>query len=427
MKRSIAIFSLFALVLLPMAAGAQSAVIEIGSDTENVSTMLTRGTGSTLPAPVIKAKWEMNKHVLFDGQGNVSNMADLGDDDSIEAGAQLAPSGIYLDDVEYSICAIVTDQGVENTNISSVAAKEIYFPQGIAIHADPAIADKTDGGPAPAVNTPQNVPSSGYDYGSDGCGTDKTGTDEVGFTRLTKADGYALFCGKVKDENYNLPNFYAIPTGGTYDYNEICAPDGELMENHAFVYCGNTSLYYEDPAGDYEIVVKAQTKDGQTDVEENILTYLPLQSFDVDFRDGINYGKIDMTNQWYGAGDGITASGDKTFGNARPTLRNLGNVRLYIGVQQDDMKFGTTNGVSNIHYRARIGNSDADWFSYDPNMNGDIAWLEDILDLSEDEKIDFNVMISQWPSTSSTWNGSMILTSQQAEFRHCANSVGELD
>lgn len=422
MKKAIFIFSILSLLIAPMTSWA--GVINIPSDTESVGTSLTRGTGSGSLAPVIKAKWEMKDHVIFGTDGTVTNLAQLGhDDDEIAPYTQIAPSGIYLDEVEYSVCAVVTDQGVENSNISSVAAREIYYPDGIAFHANPAFPDAVNGGPAAGSVTPQGEPASGYDIGLEGCGTDMTGADEVGFTRLTKEDGYALFCENIKEGNTNLPWFYATPTGATYDYNEICAPDGELMENHAFVYCGNTSLYYEDPAGDYEVVVKAQTKDGQTDVESNILEYLPMQSFDVDFHDGINYGKIVTTGQWYGAGDGITASGDKTFGSVRPTLRNLGNVRLYIGVQQDDMKFGTTNGTPNIKYRARIGNNDADWFEYYPNYTGNIAWLEDILDLSEDEKIDFNVKISQWPSAETAWSGNMILTSQQAEFRHCAGSV----
>ena len=73
-----------------------------------------------------------------------------------------------------------------------------------------------------------------------------------------------------------------------------------------------------------------------------------------------------------------------------------------------------------MHYRARIGNNDLDWLEYDPNLGAPV-WLEDILDLSEDEKIDFNVKIAQWPTIATSWNCTMILSSQKAEFRQCVD------
>ena len=239
-----------------------------------VVTGLTKGTGTGTAAPIIKAKWEMKDHILF-SSGVVTNMADMGKDDSTAAHTQIAPSGVFEDYVPYTICAVVTDQGIDNANISSVAAFDILYP-GVAFHSDGA--DEVDGGPASGASTPQGATSPGYDHGVEGCEDDMTGTDEIGLTKLTKDDGYALFCDKVQNGNTNLPWFY-----DAYDYNEICDADGELMENHAFVYCGISDLYYEDPAGDYTIKVKAQVTDGQTDIEVNTLQYLELQSFDVDF------------------------------------------------------------------------------------------------------------------------------------------------
>jgi len=425
-KKMIAMFSLVAVSVCTFGMN-----MAVAGNTVDVPAELTRGTGGGAEAPIIKSKWEMKGHIDFDTDGNVINMGMWDgegnmDDNPVADYTQLAPSGVFESSVPYTICAVVTDQGIENANISSVAALGILYPQNTAFHPHSTIADQIDGGPNQGDQTPQGETSPGNDPGESGCNADMTGADEVGFTRLTKDDGIELFCDRVQGDNTNLPWFYESPTGTIYDYNEICAADGELRENHAFVYCGTHELYYEDPAGDYTVVVKAQTIDGQTDIETNILQYLELQSFDIDFHNGIDYGTIVSTNQWYGAGDGVTDGGDRDFVNTpmRPTVRNLGNVRLYIGVEQDDMGFGTMSGNSNINYRARIGSEDADWLVYDPNLEDPndtetVAWMEDILDLSEDEKMDFNVRVVQWPADEDMWNGDMVLSCQRAEFRAC--------
>lgn len=417
MRKAIAMFSMIAVSFASLGLSvAVATTIEVGT------TVTQGGTGGV--APIIKAKWETKGAIVVtNGVVDSSYMNDGDRDDNRADYTQINPSGVYQDYVPYTICAVVTD-GVTNSSgnqdLAGVWANEVHYPSGIGFHAHPSIADLVDGGPITGP-TPQGVNTSGPDRTATGCYQDVYG-NELELVQLNKDEGIELFCGEradgtinpanIRDYHYgNLPHFYENLTGVTYDYDEICGT--ELPQEQAYVYCGTRSLYYEDPAGDYEIHVKAQNDNTKKDEEINLMTYLELQSFEVDFKAvGINYGVIDNLNQWYGPhGDGDMNTTDM------PTVRNLGNVRLYIGVEQNDMGFGMqSDGTYNVGFRGRIGHEEADWWEYAPNV-GNPAWMEDILDLSIDRKMDFQIKISQWPTGAGC--GTMTLSSQKAEFRQC--------
>ena len=400
----------------------------VGGPVLAAGTSITIGTsvtsdGTSGSVPVILAKWETKKAIEFTNGGAVEssymNNTDRDDNES-EAYTQLSPSGVYEDRVSFTVCAIVTDGVINssgNQDLAGVWTNKTSYPSEYGFHAHSIIADQIDGGPAQGEKTPQNATSPGYDPSDTGCNQDVFG-NELELRQLTKEDGLELFCGNKADgsinpaniKNYgngNLTHFYENNVG----YNEICGTT--LPQEQAYVYCETRSLYYEDPAGDYTISVKAQNTNTLKDQETNIMNYLELQSFDVDFKSaGINYGTISNLNQWYGP------HGDKDMSTVNmPTIRNLGNVRLYIDVLQDDMAFGKQSDDSyNVAYRARIGHEEADWWQYAPYQ---LATLEDILDLSEDEKMDFQIMIKQWPDDAGI--GEMTLSSQKAEFRTCTD------
>ena len=390
-----------------MSGVAMSAPIQMG-------TVLQTGSGDDI-APIIKAKWEMKRAIQFNTDGTVANMSDFTtdlDDAEWTPLAQISPTGVYQDDVPYTICAIVTDghtNSDHNQYLAGVWVSEIHYPYDRAFHTDtvtdynglPIPADKENGGPLGSLQ----------DYGKSGCG-DLVNDSELRLQQLTLEDGIELFCNNVV--NYggdNLTNYY-----DSYNATEIC--EQELPQDEAYVYCAPSTLWYEDPAGDYKIIVKAQntSTNAPKDFEDNLLTYLEMQAWDLDFRT-IDYGPVGNLNQWY------TEGGDKTFstGDGAPTVRNLGNVRLYLGVEQDDMGFNPQPGDNNIHYRARVGHGVIpgwdDYTEYDPNWGGCPVWLEDIIDLSEDEKIDFGVKIEQWLSSQGA--GQIILSHKKAEFRQC--------
>ena len=64
----------------------------------------------------------------------------------------------------------------------------------------------------------------------------------------------------------------------------------------------------------------------------------------------------------------------------------------------------------------KVGNNDADWRIYGPYDNQP---LEDILDLSELEEMDFSILVTKFPAPDATYDGEMWLSATQAEFRQC--------
>jgi hypothetical protein len=348
----------------------------------DVTTSLSRDAGGGGSAPIIKAKWEMN--------GPYSNL--LGTDADTDAGAQFLPSMAWDTNIQYSICAIATDpDGISDVDGVYV---DIYYPESVAFHPeDSSNPDQINGGT-------NNI----FDYGLSGCGEQRE--DESRLTKLSKDDGYNLFCNKIRNDNNNLPSFY-----DQYDYNEICDADGELMKETAYVYCTDEQLIWEDPAGDYTVKVFALDKAGVFSNEfENNFEYLPVTSYEVDFA-SVDYGNVKLNTH-------KRISGDLNFvvNDNRPTVRNTGNTRMYLGITQDDMGFGTTNDVYNVRYDARVGNNEADWKNFYPYAH---KWLEDILDLSETEEVDFSILVTKFPNQNATYSGGMTLDAKYANFRQC--------
>ncbi|MBU1036942.1 hypothetical protein KKF32_02815 [Patescibacteria group bacterium] len=334
-------------------------------------------------APIVKVKWEMN--------GPYYDPYFWGTDDSSQAGAQFHAPGIWEATKTVSFCAVVTDpDGV--AQINGVYA-DFYYPNDRAFHPeDPSHPDQIDGG-TPAVP----------DYGLSGCG-EQVG-DELSLTQLSKADGIELFCNQVRNYNNNLPTWYS-----SYDYDEVCAADGELEKEDAYVYCGDRDIIWEDPAGDYLVEIFALDDPGNfSNTLTNYFEYLPLTAYETDFT-LVDYGNVSLNVQ-------KNIAGDLTWGTSdRPSVRNLGNTRLYMGVVQDDMDLGTTGGVYNVSYRARVGNEEADWSGYVPY--DPTTWLEDILDLSEIEEMDFSILVTKFPNQGPFY-GQMTLSAMFANFREC--------
>lgn len=355
------------------------------SPTPNVDTGLTRGSGGG-QAPVIKVKWEM---------------WDQGKDDSTDAGAQFLPPGIWGNNLNYKVCAIATDPNGA-ADIKGVYA-DIYYPEGIAIH------DKS-----PSTDVHRDPANGDADCGEGGCGAF---IEENTLVKMTKDAGFDLFCNKIRTNNTNLPTF-ASP----YTYDEICKADGELMKETAYVYCDAKTLKWEDPAGMYTVEVFALDQGGNSSATlYNDFEYLPLTAFEKDFSN-VNYGNVMLDTD-------MKVSGDLTFGSGDPTIRNTGNTRLWMSIAQDDMGLGQSSGVWNVKYDARVGNHLLDWspkynpfkLKADPKspIAADYTRLEDILDLSETEEMDFSIKVTKWPNTETGYSGNMWLKADPAPFRDC--------
>jgi hypothetical protein len=327
-------------------------------------------------------------------------MQDTGKDDSTDAGAQFLAPGVWDGHLNYKVCAIATDpNGV--ADLDGVYA-DIYYPADKAYKEDPAHLD----------SHPSVLPQ----VGMGACGAF---IEENTLLPLTKADGYDLFCNKIRNNNNNLPTFN---TG--YNYDEICAADGELMKETAYVYCDAKTLKWEDPAGLYKVVVTAQDKAGNNSASgslTNHFEYLPLTAFAKDFTN-VSYGQVMLNSHQI-------VSGDLTFGSGDASIRNTGNTRLNMKIAQDDMALGQSSGQWNIKFDGRVGNHANDWSNYWPfaykgtgsPTSGQYTKLEDILELSETEEMDFSILITKWPDANTSYSGTMWLDAVFAPFRVCAS------
>ena len=339
------------------------ASVALADTTVNVVTNLTKSTGGGA-TPVVKAKWEMrsNRAVTADGL----------DDGDIGHQAQFLPSGDVAYNTGIEICAVANDpDGLGD--IQAVYA-DMFYP---GVEESPV-------------------------HPTWGCG--EQWGDELELTQLDKQAGIDLFCGLVKTNDVDLPVFYE-----SYNWDEICNTNtGELYKNTAFVYCGTRDLSYEAPAGLYEVKVHAVDTAG-IDSEERVnqFNYIGAVGFETDFT-SVAYGSVKLNTE-------KIVSGDLNMSTpAQPTVTSVGNVRINMKVMQDDMAFGTTGGVYNVGYKARVGSAAADT-SYAPFAE---ATLARTLELSETEEMDFGILVTKFPNNG-PYQGIMTLSAAEVAFVSC--------
>ena len=339
------------------------AVMPVLADTV-LTTQLERDSSGGA-APIVKAKWEMN--VDKDQSGKY-----LGTDDATTTGAQLMPSGVFQDNKQFAICGIATDpNGV--ADINEVYA-DVFYPENIYL------------GPNHEANR-------------QGCGKL---IREISLTKLSKMDGINLVCNAIRTNNTNLPTWQS-----GYNYDEVCKMDGELWKETAYVYCGEMEISYEDPSGMYRTLVMAQDKAGLDGFLQNHFEYLPLTAFETDFTN-VSYGAVRLNTH-------KIINGDLTWGGPLASVRNVGNTRLDMFVRQDDMDLGQTNNLWNVQYDARVG-SDADWAIYDPEVT---TRLQQSLNLSELDEMDFSILIKKFPPESGPYMGTMVLSAEPVAHLAC--------
>jgi len=226
--------------------------------------------------------------------------------------------------------------------------------------------------------------------------------------KLTEQEGIDLFCNNVRFSNDNLPKWQ--PELESDGYNILCGSTGKLRKGEAAVYCGTKTISYEDPAGEYNVRIMAQDMNSGTGIQDHGFYYTEMTSYKVDF-DKIDYGPVKLNIN-------KIVSGDLDFGSEKATIRNEGNVRLKISVNQDDMQLGQTSGSWNVSYGARIGH-EVGFTTYEP---GDTRWINDELDLSEVNEMDFSVLVNKFPyPVPNKFIGTMILGAKKANFTSCSS------
>lgn len=379
---------------------------------QQVTTKLTPDTsGNPGSDPIlVKAKWEMLNLV----SGN-PGVGEAGEDDSSDGGAQfLPPEEGWGHNLEYSVCAVVHGRDKNIANIKNVIA-EIFYPSDRPMHtSDPEVTCDSSG--------VANENGTEIDNPSGGCGAM---IEQNMLTKLSQAEGIELVCNQIKNNNPGLINAWADGE----DYDTLCnSTDGQLIKGWAAVYCADKELTWEDPAGDYKVVVMAYDQDGTESKLENTFHYIETTGFEIDF-DTVDYGNVKISED-------KKIYGDKCYlEDSSPTIRNTGNVRLNIKVAQDDMGLGYQTGHDgdpaywNVEYDARVGDLVDDWTNYKPfdvkgetPGSGDYTQLNgEILDLSEIEEMDFSIhVIEKWPGNLDEYTGSMWLSADQADFGQCS-------
>lgn len=353
---------------------AQTIILGTGDSSDNSGgvsqTGLTMDTSGGFQ-PIVLAQWTMDIASSTDGQY-------VGNDDASSTGAQFLPSGQLAVNKTIMVCAVAADQDGA-ADIDGVYAST-YYPENIAL----ASSRQIDGG----------------------CG--KIYGEEFVLKPLSEEQGAELFCNKIKNNNNSLP---AFNTDESFD--SFCAPNGKLALLAARLYCAEKVLAYDDPAGDYKIEIYAQDKIGNlSPTFTNIFKYLELTAFAVDFNN-ISYGSVQLNTPKI-----IKGNLDwETPVAANPaTIRNVGNTRMKLLVEQNDFGLGKTNGAWNIGYQTRVGVISA-FVSYLPEQTTVVG---QIIDLAETNALDFGIEVYNFPSEStSTYAGHMILTADKVDYLGC--------
>ena len=344
LKKFVALMTLAALVAGPAQALAETVITGLEQD----------GGSTQTSAPVIIAKWEMD--------GPVASLT--GTDAATTAGSQMAASGQCGVHKTMSICGIVTDPNGKD-DIKNVYG-DVYYPDAVRLgnsHVDPITGNLRE---------------------VQECGEM---VRECTMTKLTAANAFDLFCNKIRTNNNNLPTWAA-----NYNYANVCdtTNEGVLAKETAYVYCCDFTLSYEDPNGLYTVKVwGTDTSDYNSVPLENEMNYLATTAFDIDFTN-IDYGKV-KTGVWQEVPGNTTWA--TTAGVNGASVKNCGNTRLQMGVQQNDMGIKDPDGTSYVQYKAAVSSA-TNYQTYGPGV---LKWLNATLDLSEMNEMDFGVNVSKFP------------------------------
>ena len=376
-----------------------------------ITTTLTPDKNGGGGKPIIKAKWEMYKDYSTKG------FEAEGYDNAAHPGAQFSSPARWGDNLEYKICAVVEGPDQNIQNIDRVIA-EIFYPSNRKAHTSNPEVECT-------INSEtgkKNENGAEIDNPSGGCGAM---IEQNLLTKLDQQAGIDLVCNQIQNDDPFLIEW----SDTQYNYTELCNPDnGELVKGFAAVYCGDKTLKWEDPEGEYRVLVTAIDTDNNQDTFENSFTYLPTAGFDIDFT-SVDYGNVKIIEH-------KRVYGDKCFGAVSYTIRNLGNTRLQISVAQDDMGLGYQTGHEgesnywNVEYDARIGDLESHWRTYrpfaktgpgvEPIHGSDYHPLLEYLDLSEIEEMDFSIhVIEKWPGNLDNYSGKMWLKADKVDSLDC--------
>jgi hypothetical protein len=203
---------------------------------------------------------------------------------------------------------------------------------------------------------------------------------------------------------------------GSYSVEEIRE---ELTQCSAEIYMATGDLYYEQPAGDYKVIIKAVDDQANVTTLENTMVYVATSGIELDFT-SINYGSISVCDNQLVDGDKVWVSPAVAAGIGQTnmaTIRNTGNtltkVTISIGdLMQGGVGLGKTDGQWNVQYDARMGHVEAHQLFWPE----DTVTLNEVIELSSYEKLDVSMHVTK-AGTSGTWTSTMTLGSVVVPFQ----------
>jgi len=158
----------------------------------------------------------------------------------------------------------------------------------------------------------------------------------------------------------------------------------DLEKGTAGLWRGEAYIDYCQMDGDYTVIVKAiDQNDNYSPELTNTFLYVPVACGEFDFTQ-VDYGNVSINRPVWRAGDTV-------FGTAAsPTVRNIGNTKIRIKINQTDMGFGQdVTGAWMVQYDARLGNTGSEPI-YDPFTE---ITLPDVLDRSHLDELDFSIHV----------------------------------
>jgi hypothetical protein len=200
----------------------------------------------------------------------------------------------------------------------------------------------------------------------------------------------------------------------------------ELIDQQSigfYMACG--IIDYEQPAGNYRVIVKAVDVTNNVGTLENTMFYVPVSMIEYDFG-SFSYGQVFPGSRQDVDGNRDFVVPDEPAGRDSEgyelngaTARNIGNVWSRIAMSQSDLyqgglPLGQTGGVWNVEFWARMGDPDLGGTNWTHMYPDEAVVLCDILYLSTWDKIDMAILISKIGITGQ-WTGTMTLGSVIAE------------
>jgi hypothetical protein len=378
------------------------------------------GSGAYVPAgggdpPIVKAKWE---GVVHPGQESVIATSD---DNPILPGTQVDPPMAWEKTVTLEYCNVITDKDGKGNIIESYS--DVYHPDGSFKYEVPLTE-------VPTTTPTERLAAStlvqaAYDNGILAINTGYT----LGEVKDELLEGSAkLFCGRAD-----------------LDYHQMC---GEFEWYQVCEGCPTTCVcHWEHNGGPaYEVDAFGVDVEGSGRIYfKNNFEYTCTAGVELDFNsidwENVRAWSLDrIINTKWVEGDqvwdtpiGPACKGDvKTgIGCRPPTIRNIGNTPVYLGIAFDDMKFGKSGAKWNVDFDASMKHNEEVIMDPVSAHSGKCEYFDPVsttmlpdkgldpepycetengvLDLCSKEKLTFSIHVYKAPSLDKQYQGCTLI------------------